>query len=973
MNSQKLLSEVIDELGYFDSSGYVDASAGAGGRNFVWNDLRTKCGVDAAYFNGSVPVVAFVAATSREGALLAQRRLWNYGRVPVLIATTPNQAIAFSCNVASTPAAPDAAVLSEANAGPDLVRTLEDFSRFSVESGQLARRYEKRLNKRNRVDVTLLNHLKRIRDRLINAGVLESEIEPLLGRSIFVKYLEDRAILRPEDLESLSQSSSLGAALSSGWYALNSLFDSMSDHFNGDVFRKGVLTRPIRDEALVILGDFFQAVDPESGQQSLWPYDFSIIAPELISSIYEELLVDKRAHDAAYYTPRRVVDLVLDELLPIDWGTGPTQTILDPACGSGIFLTEAFRRLVYHRRAAGKSESYQDLSQILVDSIFGIDLNQDAVGVTAFGLYLTLLEYVDPRTIWLDVQLPNLIGSNLVTSDFFAEHLLSNRKFDLIVGNPPWKSKLSPSASRFVEKDGNEVPDNQIAAAFVWQADEMLSAEGSAGFVLPSKTFLHNRSRAADKFRIQFFSRLSIRSIIDLSPLRKELFGAKSPAAIAIFNSSRTERAQDSVLHVSPRRTPVAQIVDGLAIPQQNIQRIPRSLAQSDPSIWKVMLWGGPDDEELVRYLRENFIALAELSNQRGWYDGTGYQQAGGGKRDATHLAGIPQIATQDLHAMQRPAQLLPSVSEEFMHFPRAIQIYRGPHILMRKGFREFPEAAFVSFDATFTDGLSAIAGARAAEPSLQAITAILNSRIARYWFLMTSSSWGVEREQLHHREWMSLPIPELTDVQIDKLAGIVSAADYGMSEETWRPLLEATVEAAYSLTAHEQQVISDALEIRWSELHRGWKSAAYQPPNDTHYGTYARELNGYLNELEIGTWTTTLGERSDGFAMVTCYYNDGIDDSAYGQQRRNVSTPSKNGSFSVKDLLANSGSSQIAWTSDSTIIEPQAIILEGETVHVLKPDRLSCWPVSDARRDAADIFSALLTGDVSDSRNSRA
>lgn len=972
MTSHQLLRDVVVELGYYDSSGYVDDSIDPGGRGFIWDELRQKCKIDAAYFNGAVPVVAFVAAESREDALLTQRRLWNYGRVPVLIATTASEAIALSCNTAGTPAAPEKAVLKEATAGQDLHRVLDDFSRFSVESGRLTKRYERRLNKRNRVDSALLGHLKRLRDRLVQAGVLESEVEPLLGRSIFVKYLEDREILRAEDLSSLGQPESLVSALSAGWDAVVSFFDAMSDHFNGDVFRKNVLTRPIGPEALAVLSDFFEATDPDSGQQSLFPYDFSIIAPELISSIYEELLVEKQARDAAYYTPRRVVDMVLDELLPADWGTGSTRTILDPACGSGIFLTESFRRLVYRRQSEGEGTSYEELSQLLVDSVFGIDLNQDAVGVTAFGLYLALLEHVDPRTIWLDVRLPNLIGSNLVVSDFFAENPLSVRKFDLIVGNPPWKSRLSHAAQQYVEDAEKEVPDQQIAAAFAWRADDMLHDNGFAGFVLPSKTFLHNRSDAADTFRLTFFSDVPVRTVIDLSPLRKELFGAKSPAAIAIFGSSQSEPAHELVLHVSARRTPVAQIVDGIVIPQQNIRRISRSLTRKDPSIWKPLLWGGPDDGAVVQYLRENFPTLREVANENRWSDGTGYQEAGGGQRDASHLAGIPQIATRDFRAMRDPEHLSEPVTATLMHFPRSIEIYRGPHVLMRKGFRDFPEAAFISYDATFTDGLSAIAGDDDAEPHLKAIAAILNSTIARYWFLMTASSWGVEREQLHHREWMSLPVPPLGEDQVEKLAGIVTAALEGMPEDDWRPLLERTVDEAYGLMPHERQVVSDALEIRWSELSAGWKSEAYQPPDEAHFAAYCAALTAYLNDLEIGTWTAAIAERSGGFAMVTCRYREGADEdqrTILGNELGQADSPT----FSVSDLVTDSRGDHAEWLSVATIIEPQALVLNGDSAHLLKPDRLSCWPISDARRDAADIFSALLTGEVTDSQESNA
>lgn len=229
---------------------------------------------------------------------------------------------------------------------------------------------------------------------------------------------------------------------------------------------------------------------------------------------------------------------------------------------------------MHQRKAQTKSKpDYAELSTLLIESIFGIDRSADAIGVTAFGLYLALLEHVDPRTIWREVRLPDLVGKNLVVSDAFEVNALSDRRFDMIVGNPPWQSVLSPAASNYMKVQRRQAPDRQIAAAFVWKSSDMLRSGGIVGLVLPAKTFLHNRGSSADRFRLEFFRELNVQTVIDLSPLRKELFGATSPAAVVIFGVG-TESALEQMLHVSPRRTPISGIIDGIAIPQQNIQII---------------------------------------------------------------------------------------------------------------------------------------------------------------------------------------------------------------------------------------------------------------------------------------------------------------------------------------------------------------------------------------------------------------
>lgn len=958
MSSQELLQDVVVTLGYRGSSGYVDGSAAdAGARGFIWSDLHRKCGVNAAYFKGAVPVVAFTAAESRPDVLQTQRRLWNYGRVPVLIATTETEVLALSCNTAGTTADPDAALMGHARGGQNLAQVLADFTRFSVESGRLTRRHQRRLNKRNRVDQALLRNLDELRTCLLRADVPEEDIEPLLGRSIFVRYLEDRGILRAEDLAKLNQPESLVSALERGWEAVSLFFGAMSDHFNGDVFRRGAISRPVAQEALNQLGDFFRGADLASGQQSLWPYDFAIIPPELISSIYEKLLAPKQKRDAAYYTPRHVVDLVLDELLSPSWWSGSTRTILDPACGSGIFLTEAFRRIVHQRTLERqKRPTFDELSQLLVKSVFGIDKNVDAIGVAAFGLYLALLEHVDPRTAWLSARLPNLIGTNLIASDFFDRHSLASQKFDAIAGNPPWQSQLSPAAARYLRDRKYVVPDRQIAVAFVWRAVEMLSDEGLVGFVLPSKTFLHNRGGAADRFRLRFFSELDVRTIVDLSPLRRDLFGAaSSPATIVIFGQSET--LSPAVLHVSPRRTPIAQIADAIAVPQQNIRRIPRSATQTDPAIWKPLLWGGPADVALVRHLRESFTSLRVTADKNGWNDGPGFQIVkNGDENDASHLAGLPFIATDQLRAMRLPSELSAPAMEPVMHRPRKLAIYLAPHVLMRKGFRDFPEASFIPYNATFTDGLFAISSDEYSNRLLRAISGILNSSVARYWFFMTASSWGVEREQLHHREWMSLPLPPLNEERVEALVAIVTEAAAGEPEESWRLRLDDTVEDAYALTPDERQVVADALTIRWSEFRSGWASPAYERPSDSYLLRYGAALQTHLDGLQVGIWDISITERSHGFAMVTCRQGDEgeFDDDT---ERR----------FSIQQLFLDDPREQDTWFSSATIIEPEALVLDGTAVHLIRPDRLSCWMISTSRDDAANIFSALLTGDVVD------
>jgi 16S rRNA G966 N2-methylase RsmD len=944
------LEVVAEQLGYRSTSGYVDGSEPeVGARDFVWRDLSYKCRVDAAYFRGAVPLVAFVEADSRREVIKAHRRLWNFGRVPVLIASTPQEVVALSCVM--PPGGPDGVgpILRSARPQQSLENVLEEFTRFSVESGRAAIEHRDQFDRRLRVDYQLLQNLRRLHARLVRSNLGAADVEQILGRSIFIRYLEDRGILSEEHLLELGPFRSFADTLEAGSASVANLFDALSEHFNGDVFR---LNRDVHLPSQVIadLSDFFSATDLESGQRSLWPYDFGVIPPELISSVYEQLLGETQKQDAAYYTPRHVVDLVLDELLP--WESETAQpSILDPSCGSGIFLAEAFRRLAYrHTIADQQPPSFDRLSALLVSSLYGVDKNAVAIGVTAFSLYLALLEHVHPPTAWREARLPVLVDRNLIVSDFFANHALSSKRFDLVVGNPPWRSALSPASAEYVHNANINLPDQQIAHAFLWRATELTVDGGSVGLVLPAKSLLHNRSNRAEKARRIIFNELHVETVVDLSPLRRETFGAATePASIAIIRGRRSAHDLRGTLHVSPRRTPLADAIDGIVVSQENIRHVPQALAGTTTDVWKAYLWGGPSDFDLLTHLRETFPSLKTVISRNGWLKGQGFQVQGGGEADASELVGMPLLSTSSVGSMRLLFDSSEVVTDTVMHRPRNPQIYRAPHVIMRKGFSDYPASVFLDFDVAFTDGLFAIAGPQKHTQELRVISGLLNSSLARYWFFMTSSSWGVEREQIHISEFLTLPIPPVSGTVRQEIVRAVRQAASKQSEEAeWMAILDAAVFRAYGLTSSEQDLVRDGLATQLDEYRRGPESSAYQPPETSDFLAYSRLIESSLNATGSIQWTAELVERSAGFAMLAC-------------RATSIDVPEQAGLFSLSQLTTVADAPLEGWRSPAAVMQPSVFVVEGTDVYLVKPDEYRCWTRSAARSDAGEVLSAIL------------
>ncbi len=155
----------------------------------------------------------------------------------------------------------------------------------------------------------------------------------------------------------------------------------------------------------------------------LWPqYAFDVIPLEFISSIYETFVNERASRDGIYYTPPHLVDFVLDRVLP--WGgTDWDLKIMDPACGSGIFLVKSFQRLVHRWKLSNQDEQVraETLRRLLERNIFGVDKDPHAVRVACFSLYLAMCDEIEPRYYWTQVKFPTMRQRRLVHSDFFCE------------------------------------------------------------------------------------------------------------------------------------------------------------------------------------------------------------------------------------------------------------------------------------------------------------------------------------------------------------------------------------------------------------------------------------------------------------------------------------------------------------------------------------------------------------------------
>ncbi|MBS1745537.1 MAG: N-6 DNA methylase, partial [Bacteroidetes bacterium] len=150
------------------------------------------------------------------------------------------------------------------------------------------------------------------------------------------------------------------------------LLKYLSSHFNGGVFKLTDKEKAALEKADLTRFALFLEGKLQGVQYVFWRlYSFNDLPVELISNIYEEFLEKK---PGVVYTPPYLVNFLLDEAMPFK--NDETEfKVLDPACGSGVFLVGAFRRLIYRWRKlnAWKRPKLAVLKKLLKENIYGSD------------------------------------------------------------------------------------------------------------------------------------------------------------------------------------------------------------------------------------------------------------------------------------------------------------------------------------------------------------------------------------------------------------------------------------------------------------------------------------------------------------------------------------------------------------------------------------------------------------------------
>ncbi|MES2696342.1 MAG: N-6 DNA methylase [Verrucomicrobiota bacterium] len=564
------------------------------------------------------------------------------------------------------------------------------FSRESILRGSFDKYAASNKGKRgtSEFDDDFLADMERWRDLLARNLALRNTltqrdlnfaVQRILDRIVFLRIAEDRGIEPYGQLLGLTAGPKI-------YPRLCEVFERADFRYNSGLFH--FATEKGRDESpdkLTLGLELDDAVLKEIVGSLYWPkspYAFAVIPADILGHVYEQFLgkvihltSDHKAHveekpevrkaGGVYYTPTYIVRYIVEQTVgPLVQDKTPKQVeklkVLDPACGSGSFLLGAYEFLLgwhldYYLKndpAAWAKKKHPPLyetapnaqglgrgsgnwllttaerKRILVNNLFGVDIDAQAVEVTKLSLLLKVLEgearELQGKQLDFHRVLPDLgnnikCGNSLIGSDFYAQPdlpelddearlkinafdwthefkpIMDAGGFNAVIGNPPYvriqgfpPEQLAYFSSTYSAATGNY----DLYVNFVDRAVSVMNKTGRLGFILPNKFI---KTDYGEGLRTLLSSGKIVASLVDFGA--EQVFDATTYTCLLFLDKTGTSQFRHATASAS------AKALELLAF-----QEMPATTLNSAP--WKL---GGQEIDRLLAKLTSQSKRLLDI------------------------------------------------------------------------------------------------------------------------------------------------------------------------------------------------------------------------------------------------------------------------------------------------------------------------------------------------------------------------
>lgn len=1009
------LEDWLSDLAYTDFPDELfRAGSTAGARPYaseIEEMLAPDRGISASavFCVGDLPTVCFIDATMVAGDAeqrieQIRQKVWNQNLASVVLVVEPQALAAYS--VTDREAEPDTLPRSD-------VTRRGSWSAYEVQSGFIKDRLSDWFSPDARVDQRLLANLREVVKALVKDGLNETQAEASMAQVIFLCYLEQRGIVGKAYRETHGLEVLEAYVLRQDGAGIDKLLKRLGSDFNGDFLSSKDGGAPqwstLGSTGFRSVKLFLEAVDFEAGQGSFWRYDFSHIPVELVSGIYETLLKDRQGRLGAYYTPRHLANLVAEQAFePFD---DPAQcTVYDGACGSGILLTTAFRKMLRHAEVArGSRLRFAERVNLMERNLFGNDLDETACWITAFSLYLSLIEGLDPADISLlqsdaNLKLPHLVGPGRniqkgeVHGDFFSPSnpFAGKRRFDIFLCNPPWRESDDDEAPTWEAWCREQAPPypigrRQIAAGFAYRAVQSVKPSGVVALIMPLNLVIGATSQSCD-FRQRWLEEARIDRIINFGDVRRLLFpAAKHPCAVVRARprpmlEGVIELGNENIEYWAPK-TDVSLALGRLALHAVDRKLLSARDIYTKPYLLISAYWGEQRDIDLLhRLLKLGSLGRTMATRTPRWVSGKGFH-APNSSNPRRSLGSLEKFVFLQANRLPRDYPVIAADAQLELvrdHYEEVAspggknaRLYDGPRVILPDGLAEdyTIRAIYTDVAFAFTSSIGAIGGTVADAPLLKFLAAYLRSPVATYLLILTGYSVIGERPRIAIEDMKAFPFcaPE-HHPDPDAASRIV--AEVAATIDMLADIPEWLRDHGYAGVRHElDELIFDYFQLSPSDRllikdMAGVVAGSIQPADYTKLATpllhrpSADEISAYVDILarELEAWRTRSGGRGglsvEGVVDGTNGFFGAVRIGLRGRGRDTKDMVRSEKAFQglLKDIESGLANQLDGTHQDNLFKIPNAMAVVDDAFYVIKPMRRRFWLARAALADADHV-----------------
>lgn len=414
----------------------------------------------------------------------------------------------------------------------------------------------------------------------LDKDLLDEGVQKILDRLIFLRVAEDRNIEPPTLIPLIRDWKNGGRK--------KRLYESMVEKFRelDPIYNSGLFSQHPFENWDEYSNATEKVINILYGKEGYYEYDFKAMPADVLGTVYENYLgyrleklkkgisidkdAKKRKEHGIYYTPSFIVDYIVENTLKpvLDKCNSIADLkkikVLDPACGSGSFLIKALDTIYNKYLDFGNNGGVFTKLDILLNNIYGVDLDPQAVEITRLNLLINALDQRMKLPV-LDKNIKNgnslISGTDEELTKYFGKNFRDKKPFnweeefpevfkqggfDVIIGNPPWVFTREGDFSipekiyfddflkklGFIQTEkGRNVQSGKVNlySLFTLKATSLINNHGMVGFIIPNNIL---RATNFDLFRKYILDNERILEIVDLG---EGIFKQVTAASVILF------------------------------------------------------------------------------------------------------------------------------------------------------------------------------------------------------------------------------------------------------------------------------------------------------------------------------------------------------------------------------------------------------------------------------------------------------